>query len=522
MSAEIEGLKKLLKRKRLDNLIPELENDPECLEDWKKRTKEDWKEIVGIAPGVDIFNYLNPATKLKEFLANSLENIEKALVKPSTTGTKRANPKSPKYVERWKEFKNDAANFDYPTTVIGNDISLPVTRGIEIKLESDVNGIVKTHLDNFNRIFIDQEKTLRFASKADVFPTTLEAIQIEESVKFIGVPDHVLILGAKVLSFVEDKTPNDLPVRHPETKQPFELLEMYKEDINYQNNNRTREDIGRIEVLTVIDQVYGYIALNNLIYGCVTCYDVTYFLWRPKRGTLLISEPVYNDSPSPTLLQALYYFAHLVIQGHDNEQQKLEPSPKDGDLPIEHVIMEADESSSQGQSDSGSNYSSQGKNKRAKNELNIDPLKYTLNLDSLRFGTYIGEGATGQVIRLKNSDIVVKCCDSYNNPYGFKMLQNEISIYQNLSKLDLVYIPRYYGECEIHGQYFIALEFIPGKPCDWRADSALTKKLKSCLNDLKSRGVTHHDLRPDNVLLTSQRDIKLIDFGKAELRTRME
>ena len=130
----------------------------------------------------------------------------------------------------------------------------------------------------------------------------------------------------------------------------------------------------------------------------------------------------------------------------------------------------------------------------------------------------MGEGATGQVIRLKDSDIVVKCCDSYNNPDGFEMLQNENSIYKQMSGLKepLSFIPRYYGECEIHGQYFIALEFITGKPCDWRADSALKKKLKSCLKDLKKQGVTHQDLRPENVLLTSQGEIKLIDQGCAK------
>jgi hypothetical protein len=55
----IEGLTKLLKRKGLNNLITELENDPECFEDWKKRTKEDWEKYFGLA-GIDIYNYLNP------------------------------------------------------------------------------------------------------------------------------------------------------------------------------------------------------------------------------------------------------------------------------------------------------------------------------------------------------------------------------------------------------------------------------------------------------------------------------
>ena len=272
---------------------------------------------------------------------------------------------------------------------------------------------------------------------------------------------------------------------------------------------------------TVIDQVYGYLSLNNLIYGCVTCYDVTYFLWRPTRGNLRISHPIYNHSSSPTLLQALYYFVHIVLQGHNLNQQTLDPSPKDSDFPIETSSYEenavettsyeesdTNEPSTQGHSDSGSNYSSSRKNKRA---------KYDLNLDSLRSGTVVGFGATGQVIRLKDSNIVVKHCDSYNNPDGFKMLKNEISVYEKLSKLNLEYLPRYYGECEFYGQYFIALEFIPGEHCDWTTNMEYKYKLDLIIRELKSNGVVHLDLRPANVLLTPEGEIKLIDFGKAEI-----
>jgi hypothetical protein len=45
---------------------------------------------------------------------------------------------------------------------------------------------------------------------------------------------------------------------------------MYKEDIKYKSATKTRGDIGRMDVCTVIDQVYGFLSLNNLIYGCVT------------------------------------------------------------------------------------------------------------------------------------------------------------------------------------------------------------------------------------------------------------
>lgn len=342
---------------------------------------------------------------------------------------------------------------------------------------------------------------------------------MQNPLKFFGVPDNVLTLDSKILSFIEDKTPNDLPVRNAVNGQLFDLLNIYQEDIQYQYTERIRDNIGRTDVRSVIDQVYGYLSLNNLIYGCVTCYDATYFLWRPKRGTLLISNPIFNGSSSPSLLQGLYYFVELVLRDHEN--QTLDPSPKDSDMPLEVTgkkDMDIDEHSTEGQSDSGSNYSTLESKETYNDGDKNKRTKYNLNLDSLCSGTVVGFGATGQVIRLKDSNIVVKHCDSYNNPDGFKMLKNEISIYEKLSKFNLRYIPRYYGECEFYGQYFIALDFIPGKHCDWRTKRELKDKLDFVIRDLKSVGVVHQDLRPENVLLTDGGDIKLIDFGKAEIR----
>ena len=56
----VEGLKLRLEREELNELVTKLEKYPEYFDDWKRRTEAQWKELVGKAAGVDIYNYLNP------------------------------------------------------------------------------------------------------------------------------------------------------------------------------------------------------------------------------------------------------------------------------------------------------------------------------------------------------------------------------------------------------------------------------------------------------------------------------
>ena len=152
---------------------------------------------------------LRSAVGIDVFLSNTLGDIEKDLSKPSTTGTKRKHSKIPRLTERWEGFISDAARYDYPTTPIGADVTLPSTTTIKFKLEKDVDKVIGSHLDNLNRIFRDQGIGCRFKSKATLSTNLSDTDAQGNSIKFIGVPDHVLTLDSKVLSFVEIKTPYD-------------------------------------------------------------------------------------------------------------------------------------------------------------------------------------------------------------------------------------------------------------------------------------------------------------------------
>jgi hypothetical protein len=59
METEHHRLYKILKRSGLEQLITEFDNDNDVIEVWKRRTQDQWKEIAGVAPGIDIYNDLH-------------------------------------------------------------------------------------------------------------------------------------------------------------------------------------------------------------------------------------------------------------------------------------------------------------------------------------------------------------------------------------------------------------------------------------------------------------------------------
>ena len=59
----IEGLIGKFIQKKLHDLVNELDEGTTTFEDFMNRTEAQWKEIIGTAAGIDIFNYLNPRTE---------------------------------------------------------------------------------------------------------------------------------------------------------------------------------------------------------------------------------------------------------------------------------------------------------------------------------------------------------------------------------------------------------------------------------------------------------------------------
>jgi hypothetical protein len=58
-----EGLLELLTDLGQTELYNQLLNAPRLFTMWKKRTEGQWKEIAGVAVGIDIYNYLHPRSE---------------------------------------------------------------------------------------------------------------------------------------------------------------------------------------------------------------------------------------------------------------------------------------------------------------------------------------------------------------------------------------------------------------------------------------------------------------------------
>jgi hypothetical protein len=185
------------------------------------------------------------------------------------------------------------------------NVTLPDLGNKPIQAEiPDVQALIFFILNSFNKIF---ESLKHFQSRP-------HSTHVNQSVYngFKGRPDHLLCRDGEILAFVEDKTTWDLPY-----DKALDLLQMWEED---KIELTTIANTTRKSVKEIVEQCYGYLSHNNLRYGMLTCYNVSYFLERPCASTLMISNPIYYDDTNPTLLQCLYYLYHLAIKDHKSPE----------------------------------------------------------------------------------------------------------------------------------------------------------------------------------------------------------
>lgn len=105
-------------------------------------------------------------------------------------------------------------------------------------------------------------------------------------------------------------------------------------------------------------------------------------------------------------------------------------------------------------------------------------------------------------------------------------IEEEIKI---LRQLDHPNIIKYYETYEDKQHYYVIMEYCPGGellekighyPSKVFKESdacQIITKLLSAINHCHARGITHRDIKPNNIMIGADGEIKLIDFGLSKI-----
>lgn len=138
-------------------------------------------------------------------------------------------------------------------------------------------------------------------------------------------------------------------------------------------------------------------------------------------------------------------------------------------------------------------------------------------MNKIGFGTYsqVKKG----INRRTEQRVAIKICKGTS---ACKYLENEAEI---LKLVDSEYIPKFYDfkQDKVTGKAYLVMEYIEGQPLDEfinehgtmsaeEAEEYLIMLIKA-VHCLHSKGIAHRDIKPQNILITKDKKLKLIDFN---------
>ncbi|MCI0444930.1 serine/threonine protein kinase [bacterium] len=152
----------------------------------------------------------------------------------------------------------------------------------------------------------------------------------------------------------------------------------------------------------------------------------------------------------------------------------------------------------------------------------------------LRLGPYeivseLGKGGMGVVYRAKdvrlNRDVAIKVLPEHlvNNPDALRRFEREAKALAALSHPNILSI---FDVGTDQGISYVVMELlegetlrsrIPASGLPWQKALDIAATIAEALSVAHSKGVVHRDLKPENIFLTSEDQIKIVDFGLARL-----
>ncbi len=144
----------------------------------------------------------------------------------------------------------------------------------------------------------------------------------------------------------------------------------------------------------------------------------------------------------------------------------------------------------------------------------------------------IGEGGMGVVWKAEDTvlgrtvAIKVLPAEAARDEQRRKMLLDEARLASSVSAAHIVQIHEFGREGDLD---FIVMEYVEGKPLSAilhgrplppEKVASLGVQISQALSKAHHKGLLHRDLKPGNILVTSDGDVKVLDFGLAALFTR--
>jgi serine/threonine protein kinase len=127
----------------------------------------------------------------------------------------------------------------------------------------------------------------------------------------------------------------------------------------------------------------------------------------------------------------------------------------------------------------------------------------------------IGNGEFGAVYRGRNirtDEMVAVKVEPVS--HGLKLLKNESRIYQHLSGIQGIPSAKWFGKDE--NNYYMVMNFYEKTTETLFSLDEVKKignKMISILRFIHRQGFVHRDVKPDNFIITPERQVYLIDFG---------
>src|SRR5579862_4432406 len=139
----------------------------------------------------------------------------------------------------------------------------------------------------------------------------------------------------------------------------------------------------------------------------------------------------------------------------------------------------------------------------------------------------LGSGGMGEVYladdtKLKRSVAVKRIAPELNSDASYRL--RFLKEAERASGVTGAHIAAIYDVLESDGQIFLIMEYVDGEnlrqrmrqPISLAQFLALATQCAEALVSAHARGIIHCDLKPENIMVTSREDVKVLDFGVAK------